>query len=238
MVQRWVFPPLLFLLKLFMQGTVMGQFITFEGIEGCGKTTQIKRAGEYLKQRRIPFIITEEPGGTPIGRKIREILLNKDSLGEINRETELLLFSAARSQHVRDVIIPALKECTLVLCDRFYDATLAYQGYGRGLDIDFIRAMNVFSTANVKPALTFLLDLPVEIGLKRAMNRISRIKDGRAEDRFEREDMEFHKRVRTAYLALAEQDKNRFRVINSAQDIETVHQEICSHLSLFMNKKL
>jgi dTMP kinase len=221
-----------------MQGTVMGQFITFEGIEGCGKTTQIKRAGEYLKQRRIPFIITEEPGGTPIGRKIREILLNKDSLGEINSETELLLFSAARSQHVRDVIIPALKECRLVLCDRFYDATLAYQGYGRGLDIDFIRAMNVFSTANVKPALTFLLDLPVEIGLKRAMNRISRIKDGRAEDRFEREDMEFHKRVRTAYLALAEQDKNRFMVINSAQDIETVHQEICSHLSLFMNKKL
>jgi dTMP kinase len=221
-----------------MQGTVMGQFITFEGIEGCGKTTQIKRAGEYLKQRRIPFIITEEPGGTPIGRKIREILLNKDSLGEINSETELLLFSAARSQHVRDVIIPALKECRLVLCDRFYDATLAYQGYGRGLDIDFIRAMNVFSTENVKPALTFLLDLPVEIGLKRAMNRISRIKDGRAEDRFEREDMEFHKRVRTAYLALAEQDKNRFRVINSAQDIETVHQEICSHLSLFMNKKL
>jgi len=220
-----------------MQGTVMGQFITFEGIEGCGKTTQIKRAGEYLKQRRIPFIITEEPGGTPIGRKIREILLNKDSLGEINSETELLLFSAARSQHVRDVIIPALKECRLVLCDRFYDATLAYQGYGRGLDIDFIRAMNVFSTENVKPALTFLLDLPVEIGLKRAMNRISRIKDGRAEDRFEREDMEFHKRVRTAYLALAEQDKNRFRVINSAQDIETVHQEICSHLSLFINTK-
>jgi dTMP kinase len=237
-MKRWVFPPLLFLFKLFMQGAVMGQFITFEGIEGCGKTTQIKRAGEYLTQRGIPFIITEEPGGTPIGRTIREILLNKGSLGEINSETELLLFSAARSQHVRDVIIPALKACRLVLCDRFYDATLAYQGYGRGLDIDFIRAMNAFSSANVKPALTFLLDLPVEIGLKRAMNRISRIKDGRAEDRFEREDMEFHKRVRTAYLSLAEQDKNRFRIINGTQDIETVHQEICSHLSLFMNNKL
>ncbi|NTW17260.1 MAG: dTMP kinase, partial [Syntrophaceae bacterium] len=125
----------------------MGQFVTFEGIEGCGKTTQIKRAGEYLKQRGINCIITEEPGGTPIGRKIREILLNKSSLGEISSETELLLFSAARSQHVRDVIIPALKECTLVLCDRFYDATLAYQGYGRGLDIDFIQTMNVFSSA-------------------------------------------------------------------------------------------
>jgi dTMP kinase len=216
----------------------MGQFITFEGIEGCGKTTQIKLAGEYLKQRSIPFIITEEPGGTPIGRKIREILLNKGSLGEINSEAELLLFSAARSQHVKDVIIPALKECTLVLCDRFYDATLAYQGYGRGLDIDFIRFINDFSSVNLKPGLTFLLDLPVEIGLKRAMNRISRIKEGRAEDRFEREDVEFHKRVRAAYLFLAEQDNNRFRVINSTQDIETVHQEICSHLSLFINKKL
>jgi dTMP kinase len=216
----------------------MGQFVTFEGIEGCGKTTQIKRAGEYLKQRGINFLITEEPGGTPIGRKIREILLNKSSLGEISSETELLLFSAARSQHVRDVIIPALKERTLVLCDRFYDATLAYQGYGRGLDIDFIRAMNVFSSANVKPVLTFLLDLPVEIGLKRAMNRISRMKKGRAEDRFEREDLEFHNRVRAAYLSLAEQDKDRFRVINSARGIETVHQEICSHLSLFIQRKL
>jgi dTMP kinase len=230
--------PSSFLFKLFMQGAVMGEFITFEGIEGCGKTTQIKLAGEFLKQHGINFIITEEPGGTPIGRKIREILLNKGSLGEISSETELLLFSAARSQHVRDVIIPALKECTLVLCDRFYDATLAYQGYGRGLDIDFIRAMNVFSSENVKPVLTFLLDLPVEIGLKRAMKRISRIKDGRAEDRFEREDMEFHKRVRTAYLHLADQDKKRFRVINSARDIETVRQEICSHLSLFIQKKL
>lgn len=214
----------------------MGQFITFEGIEGCGKTTQVKRAGEYLKQRSIPFIITEEPGGTPIGRKIREILLNKGSLGEINREAELLLFSAARCQHVRDVIIPALKEDVVVLCDRFYDATLAYQGFGRGLDIDFIRFINDFSSVNVKPGLTFLLDLPVEIGLKRAMNRISRIKEGRAEDRFEREDLEFHKRVREAYLFLAEQDKNRFRVVNSTQDIETVHQEICSHLSLFIHK--
>lgn len=216
----------------------MGQFVTFEGIEGCGKTTQIKRAGEYLKQRGINFLITEEPGGTPIGRKIREILLNKSSLGEISGETELLLFSAARSQHVRDVIIPALKERTLVLCDRFYDATLAYQGYGRGLDIDFIQTMNVFSSANVKPVLTFLLDLQVEIGLKRAMNRISRMKKGRAEDRFEREDLEFHNRVRAAYLSLAEQDKDRFRVINSARDIETVHQEICSHLSLFIQRKL
>jgi dTMP kinase len=216
----------------------MGQFITFEGIEGCGKTTQIKRAGEYLKQSCVPFIITEEPGGTPLGRKIREILLNKGSLGEINSEAELLLFLAARSQHVRDVIIPALKEGTVVLCDRFYHATLAYQGFGRGLDVDIIRVINDFSSANLKPGLTILLDLPVEVGLKRAMNRISRIKEGSAEDRFEREDFEFHRRVRAGYLFLAEQDKKQFRVINSTRDIETVHQEICSHLSLFINKKL
>jgi len=216
----------------------MGQFITFEGIEGCGKTTQIKLAGEYLQQRHIPFIITEEPGGTPIGRKIREILLNKGSLGEISSEAELLLFSAARSQHVRDVIIPALKEGTLVLCDRFYDATLAYQGFGRGLDIEFIRLINGFSTVNLKPGLTFLLDLPAEIGLKRAMMRISRIKEGRAEDRFEREDLEFHKRVRSAYLFLAEQDRNRFRIVNSAQDIAVVHREICAHLASFIQRTL
>ena len=216
----------------------MGQFITFEGIEGCGKTTQIKLAGEYLKQSRSPFIITEEPGGTAIGRRIREILLNKGTSEEICCEAELLLFSAARSQHVRKVIIPALKAGTIVLCDRFYDATIAYQGFGRGLDIDFIKIINDFSAANIEPGLTLLLDLPVEVGLKRAWNRISRMKEGSAEDRFEREELEFHRKVREGYLFLAGQDNKRFRIIDSSRDVETVHREICAHLTSFINRTL
>ncbi|HVO67374.1 MAG TPA: dTMP kinase [Syntrophales bacterium] len=216
----------------------MGRFISFEGIEGCGKTTQIKLAGEYLKQNNIPFIITEEPGGTPIGRRVREILLNKGAGEEICKETEILLFSAARAQHVKDVIIPALKKGTVVLCDRFYDATIAYQGFGRGLDINFILFLNDFSSSNTKPDLTFLFDLPVEVGLKRAVNRISRMKEGLAEDRFEREDLEFHRRVRAGYLFLARQDDKRFMIIDSARDIETIHREVCVHLSAFIDKKL
>jgi dTMP kinase len=215
----------------------MVRFITFEGIEGCGKTTQIKLAGEYLKQCSISCIITEEPGGTPVGTRIREILLNKGSWGDINSETELLLFSAARSQHVRDVIIPALKEGTVVLCDRYYDATIAYQGFGRGLDKDFIKTLNDFASAHLKPGLTLLFDLPVEIGLKRAMDRISRIKEGSAEDRFEREDLEFHRKVRDGYLSLSREDHKRFRIIDSTRNIETVHRDVCVHLSKFMDEK-
>jgi len=216
----------------------MGRFISFEGIEGCGKTTQIKLAGEYLKQSHIRIIITEEPGGTPIGRRIREILLNKGSGEEICKETEMLLFSAARAQHVRNVIIPALKDGTLVLCDRFYDATIAYQGFGRGLDINFIRYLNDFSASDLKPGLTLLFDLPVEVGLKRAMHRISHMKEGSVEDRFERENLEFHRKVREGYLSIAGQDKERFRIIDSTRDIETVHRELCIHLANFMGKKL
>jgi thymidylate kinase len=216
----------------------MGHFISFEGIEGCGKTTQIKLAGEYFQQRRVPFIITEEPGGTPIGRRIREILLNEGSFEQICKETEVLLFSAARAQHIRDVIIPALKEGTVVLCDRFYDATITYQGFGRGLDIDFIRILNDFSSAKQKPGLTILFDLPVEVGLERAMDRISRMNKSSAEDRFEREDLEFHKKVREGYLFLAKQDNERFRIIDSARGVDEVHREVCIHLSTFIDKKL
>ena len=215
----------------------MGKFISFEGIEGCGKSTQIKLAGEYLKRRRIPSIITEEPGGSAIGRRIRKILLNKDPDEEICKETELLLFSAARAQHVKVVIIPALAEDTVVLCDRYYDATIAYQGFGRGLDMDFIKILNDFSSARLKPGLTLLFDLPVEVGLKRAMDRISRIKKGAAEDRFEREDLDFHRKVKDGYLFLARQDYKRFRIIDSSRDIETVHHEVCVHLSAFIEEK-
>ena len=156
----------------------------------------------YLSERRIPFVITEEPGGTPIGRKIREMLLNNvpRDTANMSAETELLLFCAARAQHIKEVIGPALKEGRVVLCDRFSDATIAYQGFGRGLDIDFIRRINDFSSAGLKPHFTLLFDLPVETGLRRAMERIAGNKGMPAEDRFEREALEFHRRVREGYL--------------------------------------
>jgi dTMP kinase len=218
----------------------MERFITFEGIEGCGKSTQVKLAGSYLREHRIPFITTEEPGGTPIGRRVREMLLNNapyDS-AKMHAETELLLFLAARAQHVREVIRPSLKEGKVVLCDRFSDATIAYQGFGRGLDIDLIRLINDFSSDGLNADFTLLFDLPVQMGLKRAVERISSDKGIRAEDRFEREALEFHSRVREGYLSLARNEPDRFRILDASRDIESVHHEVCVHLSQFTNEKL
>ena len=204
----------------------MGLFITFEGIEGCGKTTQLQMAGDYLATRSIPFISTAEPGGTPLGGKIREILLNRGPYA-LCAEAELLLFCAARSQHVQDVIQPALTERKVVLCDRFADATIVYQGYGRGLDIDFIRTLTNFSARDLQPDLTLLLDLPVQDGLARAFDRISRNQDRPSEDRFEREALTFHHKIREGYRTLANREPERFRIIDATQTISRIHQEIC-----------
>jgi dTMP kinase len=211
----------------------MNRFITFEGIEGCGKTTQIRMAGEYLTAKGVSFVITEEPGGTPLGKKIREILLNRGPYS-ISSTAELLLFIASRSQHVKDVILPALKEGVWVLCDRFLDATLAYQGFGRGLDINFIKSLHDFSSASLKPDLTLLLDLPVEAGLGRAMDRIARGAGRVLEDRFEQEDLMFHQKVREGYLWLAKEGGKRYRIIDASRDIETIHREVCKTLDAFM----
>jgi dTMP kinase len=233
----------------------MGKFVTFEGGEGSGKTTQIKLAADWLRERGIPVLETAEPGGTPLGRKIREILLNRGSCA-IGAEAELLLFAADRAQHVRETILPALAEGQWVLCDRFADATLAYQGFGRRLDAAFIRTLNDFSTCSLKPDLTLLFDLPVEAGLERAKKRTAGIKPKAAEDRFEREDKElyksirdgrqtqlllpyfksflFHGRIREGYLSLAAEEPERFRIINGAADIETVRREVCHHLTALL----
>jgi len=212
----------------------MGLFITFEGIEGCGKTTQIKMGGKYLNSKNIPFIITEEPGGVSLGLAIREILLNESSFS-ICAESEVFLFSAARAQHVKDIILPALKTNKWVLCDRFSDATIAYQGFGRGLDIAFIRQINTISAGHLKPDMTFLFDTPVEIGLKRAVERISQIKDSSKEDRFEREELNFHKKVREGYLSLARSEPERFRIIDGSKDISTVHREVCQQIATLIS---
>jgi dTMP kinase len=213
----------------------MKALIAFEGIEGCGKTTQIRMAGEYLENQKIPHIITEEPGGSPLGKKIREILLNQGPY-LIGAKAELLLFSAARAQHVEEVIQPALRAGKLVLCDRFSDATLAYQGFGRALDIDFIKTLDDFSSPSLKPDRTLLFDLPVETGLTRARDRIARIKDLPREDRFENEETAFHRRIREGYLLLAREEPERFRVIDSSRDIAAIHRDVRQHLSSLIRR--
>ena len=211
----------------------MRRFITFEGIEGCGKTTQIRLADAWLRERGIPVVATAEPGGTPLGRKIREILLNRGSCA-IGAEAELLLFAAARAQHVRETILPALEAGRWVLCDRFSDATAAYQGFGRGLDAVFIRTLNDFSALSLKPDLTLLFDLPVEAGLARAKKRTAGIRPEAAEDRFEQEEKAFHGKVREGYLNLAAEEPERFRIIDGAASVEKAQCEVCRHLTALL----
>ena len=205
----------------------MSLFITFEGIEGCGKTTQIGHLTSYLKRTHRPFLLTREPGGTGVGEKIRQILLSSENAG-IEPMAELFLYAAARVQHFRQVIQPALAEGKTVLCDRYADATLAYQGFGRGLDQAWIEEIHARAVENVKPELTFLLDLPVEEGLRRAWKRIEN--DRVKEDRFEKEALDFHERVREGYLTLARREPRRIIVLDGMKDEQELHQEIISHL--------
>ena len=205
----------------------MSLFITFEGIEGCGKTTQIGHLTSFFKKNQLPFLLTREPGGTKVGEKIRQILLSSDN-GGIEPMAELFLYVADRIQHYRQVIAPALREGKVVLCDRFADATTVYQGFGRGLDLAWIEEIHARALENTKPDLTFLLDLPVEAGLKRAWKRLK--KDQSREDRFEKEAMDFHQRIREGYLTLARKEPARIIVLDGMKDEQTLHREIVSHL--------
>jgi dTMP kinase len=203
----------------------MKAFITFEGIEGCGKTTQIRMAGDDLRKRRIPLLVTEEPGGAALGKHIRKLLLNQGEC-RIDAKAELLLFAAARAQHVQEVILPAIAADRVVLCDRFSDATLAYQGFGRGLNLEFIKSLNHFSAAALAPDLTILFDMPVEVGLGRAIDRIARLEGAAREDRFEQEDIAFHRRIRNGYLSLAGEEPGRFRVVDASRDLQAIYHEV------------
>jgi len=211
----------------------MGRLITFEGVEGCGKTTQVGLAGQFLNQRRIPFILTEEPGGTPFGKRIREMLLTKDRY-EPCAKAELLLFAADRAQHVKEVIKPALDAGKVVLCDRFIDATVAYQGFGRGMDLDLIGTLNVFSTDFVRPDLTLLFDLPVEMGLMRVKARTTTKGLHTIDDRFEGEQTAFHRKVRKGYLQAAACEPDRFRIIDASGEISRIRGEVESCLAALL----
>jgi len=200
----------------------MGHFITFEGVEGCGKTTQIRLLAEALRQKGKGVVLTREPGGCPIADKIRHILLDAEN-SALTPLAELLLYAAARAQHIAEVIAPALDSGAVVLCDRFTDATVAYQGYGRALDLQQITRLNDMVASEYKPDLTILLDCPAETGLKRALARIEKNSAADAaalrEERFEKESIEFHRRVREGYLSLAAREKDRFVVIDGGGGI-------------------
>jgi dTMP kinase len=204
----------------------MACFITFEGIEGCGKTTQLKLLAQHLRARGQSVAVTREPGGCPIADRVREILLDAGN-SAMTATTELLLYAAARAQHVAEVIKPALEAGHIVLCDRFTDATIAYQGYGRGLDQAVIAELNRLATGSIRPDLTVLVDCPVEMGLARAMARINN-SQGAREERFELESLQFHRQVREGYLKLAERERDRFIVIDGAGNIEETEAAVAA----------
>jgi dTMP kinase len=210
-------------------------FITFEGVEGSGKTTQIQRLKKYLTQKGIPCKVTREPGGSSIGEKIRKILLNPNHR-EMVPTSELLLYEAARAQHVKEVIEPFLKKGGIVLCDRFSDATVAYQGYGRSIDLKWIERLNLFSSQGIRPDVTFLLDCPSDIGLKRALQRNRMLKQEK-EERFEKEEIQFHRRVREGYLAIATKDPHRVKVIDTREREDRVFDKIREIVDNLMRKR-
>jgi dTMP kinase len=199
-------------------------FITFEGVEGSGKTTQIERLKRHLIRKGIPCKVTREPGGCPIGEKIRKILLNPDHR-EMAPLSELLLYEASRAQHVLEVVKPLLKKGMVVLCDRFSDASIAYQGYGRKVDLQWVERLNRLSSQGIKPDVTFLLDCPSDIGLKRALQRNKTLKKEK-EERFEREKIQFHHRVRRGYLSIAKKEPHRVKVIDTREGEEKVFEKI------------
>ncbi len=209
----------------------MGFLITFEGIEGCGKTTQLARLAQWLRQRGLGVLTTREPGGCPIADRIRAILLAPESRNLVPR-AELLLYAAARAQHVDEVIRPALQAGLLVLCDRFTDATLAYQGGGRNLDRELIVELNTLASAQTTPALTLLLDLPVAKGLARAQLRNQA--DADREGRFEQEAVEFHRRVQDAYRQLAAAEPERFRLVDADGTPDQVHERVRTVIEGFL----
>ncbi len=206
----------------------MACFITFEGIEGCGKTTQLALLARILIARGHDVLVTREPGGCPIADQVREILLDAGNRA-MAPLTELLLYAAARAQHVAEVVAPALKSGHIVLCDRFTDATVAYQGDGRGLDRATIYELNRLATGSITPDLTILVDCPVEVGLSRAMARINS-STGAREERFELESLQFHRKVREGYLELATKEPDRFIVVSGAGGIEDTEAAIASAL--------
>jgi len=198
-------------------------FITLEGPEGAGKSTQARLLCDFLESKKYPHIFTREPGGTPLAEHLREIIKHHTGPEKITPQSELLLFAACRSQHVANTIMPSLLSGTHVVCDRFFDSTTAYQGYARALDINTICALRDFVCGNCIPDLTILMDLAPENGFARTALRQETLFK---EDRIESEEMSFHKRVRDGFLKIAAQEPERIKIINANADPKSVHNNI------------
>jgi dTMP kinase len=207
------------------------RFITFEGIEGSGKTTQIQMLSNYLEEHGVEHLLTREPGGTPIGDQIRKLVLHPANKA-MSPHCELFLYSAARAEHITHVIQPALREGRFVLCDRFKDATLAYQGYGRGLSLLLIRRLHALDLLALMPDLTLLFDIDPATALERARTR-DRTKSI-DETRFEQEELSFHKRVRAGYLELSREEPERFIVLNAEGGPDEVHHRVVTAVRRFL----
>lgn len=197
---------------------MQGKFITLEGGEGCGKSTNIKFIEQLLLAEGFSVVLTREPGGTSLAENIRQLLLDKEQ-EKISEQTELLMMFAARAQHIKHVIQPALEQGSWVLCDRFTDSSYAYQGYGRNMDRSAIQWLESFAQNKLRPDLTLLLDAPVDLGMARAKKR------GQL-DRFESEKMEFFNKVRTGFLEIAKQQPERVKVVDAAQELSAVQESI------------
>jgi len=199
-----------------------GAFITFEGCEGSGKSTQIRLMAEFLREREYDVVVTREPGGTPLAEQIRRLLM--EASGEVIAPlAEVFLYEAARAQHVKHLIAPALERGTVVLCDRFYDSTTVYQGAGRKLDHETVGYLNRLAAGPARPAHTYVFDLPAEEGLRRARERGS-------DDRMMQESLAFHKRVREEFLALAREEGERITIVDALRPVETIQEELRRHV--------
>ncbi len=200
-----------------------GLFITFEGLDKVGKSTQVEMLVDLLNSKGIASTLVREPGSTEISEKIRRILLDKSHSGKISSMTEMLLYSAARAQLVKDVIRPALDKGEVVIADRYYDSTTAYQGYGRGIDIDFINQVNHNATGGLVPDLTILLSIK---SLSESLESEERFRSSPSDDRLEREPMEFRERVLQGFLRVAEGDPKRFLVVDASDSVENIFGKI------------
>lgn len=206
-----------------------GFLVTFEGGEGCGKSTQIKKLSQFLEQEKIPFIVSREPGGTEVGEKIRDILLNMKA--EMSSTVEFLLFSASRADHIEKVVKPALESGKIVLLDRFYDSSFVYQGYAGDLNLKDIQNVTELAVKDIKPNLTFLLDLDYEVG----MLRKSKDDKLRNLDRIEQKGESYHKKVRDGYLKLAEQNPDRIVVIDASKTPDEIFEKIKAKILKYLN---
>jgi dTMP kinase len=210
-------------------------FITLEGIEGSGKTTQIERLVEFLENRGMECVATRQPGGTLVGEHIRSILLDPTN-SALAPMTELLLYMADRSQHIYELIRPCLQAGKTVICDRYFDATVVYQGFARGLKIELIRQLHQILFDDLKPDVTLLLDLAPRIGLQRAWQQLNNGQRSGLESRFEAETVAFHEKVRAGYLELARLEPGRFRIIDAAQSQDQVFTAISKIVSSILEQ--